>query len=219
MTILSGQTIRKLCTAPLYSHAPALSPFSERTEHVESGTTGGLSGAGYDVSVRESVKLPPGAFRLASTVEKFRVPDYVVIGIYDKSSLARRALTVKNTRAEPGWRGYLTLELSNDWPPWGVPFEEFARLVLNDMGYGEKVRLLERLREEKRAYDAEHTIEIAAGQPIAQIMLETTDEPVERPYEGRYQDQPSRPVPSLPLPPTTTPISVIPEWDGVLEIR
>jgi len=37
-----------------------------------------------------------------------------VVGIvHDKSSLARRGLAAQNTVLEPGWRGFLTLELTN----------------------------------------------------------------------------------------------------------
>jgi dCTP deaminase len=33
--------------------------------------------------------------------------------VHDKSSWARRGLAVQNTVIEPGWRGFLTLELTN----------------------------------------------------------------------------------------------------------
>ena len=37
-----------------------------------------------------------------------------VLGIvHDKSSWARQGLAVQNTVIEPGWRGWLTLELTN----------------------------------------------------------------------------------------------------------
>jgi dCTP deaminase len=37
-----------------------------------------------------------------------------VVGIvHDKSSLARRGLAVQNTILDPGWHGYMTLELTN----------------------------------------------------------------------------------------------------------
>lgn len=35
---------------------------------------------------------------------------------------------------------------------------------------------------------------IEAGTPIAQIILQLLDEPTENPYNGKYQDQPDRPV-------------------------
>jgi dCTP deaminase len=51
-------------------------------------------------------------FKLASTVEEFNIPDDVMGVVHDKSSWARKGLCVQNTVIEPGWRGFLTLELS-----------------------------------------------------------------------------------------------------------
>ena len=39
-------------------------------------------------------------------------------------------------------------------------------------------------------------IDIEAGSPIAQIILELLDEPTEQPYRGRYQDQAAGPQPA-----------------------
>lgn len=41
------------------------------------------------------------------------MPDDVVGIVHDKSTLARRGLALQNTVIEPGWRGFLTLEISN----------------------------------------------------------------------------------------------------------
>lgn len=57
--------------------------------------------------------LRPGSFHLVSAQEYFTLPVDIVGEVKDKSSLARRGLAVQNTVLEPGWRGYLTLELSN----------------------------------------------------------------------------------------------------------
>lgn len=37
---------------------------------------------------------------------------------------------------------------------------------------------------------------IRAGTPIAQIVFHRLEEPTEQPYNGKYQDQPNRPVPA-----------------------
>lgn len=103
--ILSAQTIRKL---------GIFTPFNERTKAL--GLTFGLGPAGYDVRVAEYVELPPGGFLLASTLEHFAMPDNVMGVVHDKSTLARMGLAIQNTVIEPGWRGYLTLELSNHNP-------------------------------------------------------------------------------------------------------
>ena len=89
-----------------------ISPFHERTTH-ENGMTFGLSPAGYDIRVAEKVWLMGGEFKLASTVERFTMPHDLIAQVCDKSSLARKGLAVQNTIIEPGWRGYLTLELTN----------------------------------------------------------------------------------------------------------
>jgi hypothetical protein len=46
-------------------------------------------------------------------MEKFEMPPRVVGRVCDKSSWARLGLSVFNTVIEPGWRGFLTLELKN----------------------------------------------------------------------------------------------------------
>jgi dCTP deaminase len=58
-------------------------------------------------------RLAPGEFVLASTAEMFCMPDDVLGVVHDKSSWARRGLAAQNTVIEPGWRGFLTLELTN----------------------------------------------------------------------------------------------------------
>jgi dCTP deaminase len=103
MTILSGQTIRRLAI---------VEPMRERYLD-ENGNSAGLSAAGYDITVDAQIDLAPGQFVLACTCERFVMPRNVVGVVHDKSSLARKGLAVQNTILEPGWRGYLTLELSN----------------------------------------------------------------------------------------------------------
>lgn len=89
-------------------------PFAERT--VLEGMSYGLSAAGYDVRIREEVTLGPGDFRLASTVEHLEMPRDLLGVVHDKSTWARRGLALQNTVIEPGWRGFLTLELTNHGP-------------------------------------------------------------------------------------------------------
>lgn len=90
----------------------------ERTR--EFGMTYGLGPAGYDVRIEfdadgqiDSVELPPGKFMTASTIECFNMPTDIIGFVYDKSTWARKGLSLFNTVIEPGWCGYLTLELSN----------------------------------------------------------------------------------------------------------
>lgn len=157
--ILSGQSIRQ---------RGIFSPFCERSK--QRGMSYGLSQAGYDVRIdlknvtstalhrNEAggtcdgwfVELEPGEFLLAATLEQFDMPPDVVGMVHDKSTWARQGLAVQNTVCEPGWRGYLTIELTNH---------------------------------------GRETLRIYQGDPIAQIVLHLTDQVVERPYEGKYQDQ------------------------------
>jgi len=88
-------------------------PFVERTIHPESGMTYGVGPAGYDVRVAEDFYLRPGDFRLASTVEHFEIPPDIMAFVTDKSTLARAGVSAFNTVIEPGWHGFLTLELKN----------------------------------------------------------------------------------------------------------
>jgi dCTP deaminase len=87
------------------------------------GVSYGLSEAGYDIRIKQDVILHPfKRFALASTIEKFHMP-YDLVGIvHDKSTWARRGLSVFNTVIEPGWKGYLTLELVyHGWKPLHIP--------------------------------------------------------------------------------------------------
>lgn len=110
--ILSAQSIRKLCT--VYDPMPMVMPYFERTKH--NGMSFGLSSAGYDVRIAEKITIKPGKFVLASTIERFWMPKRILAQVADKSTWARRGLAVQNTIIEPGWNGYLTLELTNHGP-------------------------------------------------------------------------------------------------------
>lgn len=107
MSVLSAQTIRRL---------GLVHPLVERTEIeiCERKFTFGLGPCGYDVRIDQNLFLAKHSFKLASTVEQFNMPNNVVGYVKDKSSWARRGLLVQNTVLEPNWKGYLTLELTND---------------------------------------------------------------------------------------------------------
>lgn len=59
--------------------------------------------------------LHPGEFVLASTLENIQIPDDIVGRLEGKSSLGRIGLLIHSTAGyvDPGWKGHLTLELSN----------------------------------------------------------------------------------------------------------
>ena len=110
----------------------ALSPIEDMatTKQTAHGVSHGLSEAGYDIRIKQDVRFLPsvqgmssivrdedgpafrkGRFVLASSMERFIMPDCLVGVVHNKSSWARRGLSVFNTVIEPGWCGWLTLEL------------------------------------------------------------------------------------------------------------
>lgn len=107
--IVNGKTL--LSAAPL-------TPMRQ-TKGREHGVSFGLSEAGYDVRIAQNVTLHPfKRFTLASTFDYFDMPFDLVGVVHDKSTWARRGLSVFNTVIEPAWRGWLTLELV--YHGWGV---------------------------------------------------------------------------------------------------
>jgi dCTP deaminase len=91
------------------------------------GVSHGLGEAGYDIRIKQAIdfRVPDTMparvtvdgkhvgqrFCIASAIEEFQMPDYLVGIVHDKSTWARRGLSVFNTVIEPGWSGFLTLEL------------------------------------------------------------------------------------------------------------
>jgi len=131
--VLSAQTIRRLNII-----TPCKLAWKDSR-----GCSAGLTSAGYDLTLggdREIIvyplhikylfremmfdcvpivlrrffkESPRSSFVLAAASEYFNVPCNVRGVVHDKSSLARKGMAVQNTVLEPGWRGYVTLELSN----------------------------------------------------------------------------------------------------------
>jgi len=134
----------------------------KRREH---GVSWGLSEAGYDIRIKQSVwfrrnggvvvddKYQNGNFTLASAIEEFHMPSDLVGIVHDKSTWARQGLSVFNTVIEPSWRGHLTLEL---------------------------------------VYHGREGLHIPAGAGIAQVIFHQTS--CNAYYDGKYQNQPDRPV-------------------------
>lgn len=101
----------------------------EKVQH--NGVSHGLSEIGYDIRIKQDVEFWPllprgrvrvsdhdayeeyhdGNFVLASAIEEFDMPPGLSGVVHDKSSWARQGLSVFNTVIEPGWKGFLTLEL------------------------------------------------------------------------------------------------------------
>ncbi len=142
------------------------------------GVSYGLTEAGYDIRIRQTVKflrnsargnyvwvdsadgsfmeIRKGRFALASSIEMFEMPDNLVGVVHDKSTWARRGLSVFNTVLEPGWCGGLTLEL---------------------------------------VYHGEEELIIPAGAGIAQVLFSRISTPTN--YTGKYSNQSTDPVPAI----------------------
>ena len=98
-------------------------------KHTAHGVSYGLSEGGYDIRIKQEVRFEmlengkrvvhiddhyhytSGRFALASSMEEFTMPPTLLGIVHDKSTWARKGLSVFNTVIEPGWNGFLTLEL------------------------------------------------------------------------------------------------------------
>jgi dCTP deaminase len=60
--------------------------------------------------------IPPNSFALGRSVEYFRIPENVMTICVGKSTYARCGIITNVTPLEPGWEGYVTLEISNTTP-------------------------------------------------------------------------------------------------------
>ena len=60
--------------------------------------------------------IPPNSFALGRSLEYFRIPHNVMTICLGKSTYARCGIITNVTPLEPGWEGYVTLEISNTTP-------------------------------------------------------------------------------------------------------
>lgn len=104
-----------------------IEPFSEAKQAC--GMSYGLSSCGYDIRLGklqspvkvcgaepkelQSLLIRPGEFVLAASFERITLPNDLCGLVKDKSTLARQGIALQNTVLEPGWEGYITLEISN----------------------------------------------------------------------------------------------------------
>lgn len=118
MPVINGKTLLR--------KAPIKDMLSEKVSGY--GVSHGLGEAGYDIRLKQDVRFKPGGiggdhvivgngdpewgrFAIASAMEEFQMPSDLVGIVHDKSTWARQGLSVFNTVIEPGWNGFLTLEL------------------------------------------------------------------------------------------------------------
>ena len=132
---LCDREIAALCDGP----DPLISPFASSKMGYPSY---GLSASGYDLRLAPRAKLlaggvvdprdpdatewgdveggaftiPPGGFLLGHAVERLHMPPNVMARVESKSTYARCGVITHVTVVEAGWRGYLTIEVSNTAP-------------------------------------------------------------------------------------------------------
>lgn len=121
-----------------------ITPFVEKQVR-ENVISYGLSSYGYDVRIADEYKIftnlnstivdpkkfdpnsfvdfkgeicivPPNSFALGRTVEHFIIPKKVMTICVGKSTYARCGIITNVTPLEPGWEGYVTMEISNTTP-------------------------------------------------------------------------------------------------------
>ena len=150
-------------------------PFKDMlsTKERAHGVSYGLTEAGYDIRIKQDVYFTgriyksdthglinsvyfPGSFTIASAIDEFQMPNDLVGVVHDKSTWARRGLSVFNTVIEPGWNGFLTLELV---------YHGHDELVI-PAGAGIAQILFSRI-ETHAAYDGKYQNQ--ADQPVAAI--------------------------------------------------
>lgn len=100
--ILSAQSIRR---------NNLIAPFVEKGSI--RGRSFGLSACSYDCRIAHPLVIPVSQGRLAVTMEFFALPLQICGSVLDKSTWARVFVSAFNTHLDPGWYGYLTVELVN----------------------------------------------------------------------------------------------------------
>ncbi len=170
MSLLADHEIQMLCRDGISSAGPLISPFTPKLNPGD-GYSYGLSSAGYDIRLGTAFKildqscqdskceeehwmevesevplvLHPGDLVLAVSHEKFALPRNISGECWGKSTYARKGLIVNVTPLEPGWRGYLTLELLNPtrspvrvFPGLGIAQIRFQRHQICDVSYADR---------------------------------------------------------------------------------
>jgi dCTP deaminase len=99
MTVLSDLTILEY----IQSGRLLIDPFSQQS----------LGPSGYDLRSASPLSISPGGHQLAHTLETVEVGSMVCGQLFLRSSFAREGLLGSFALVDPGFRGQLTLSLSN----------------------------------------------------------------------------------------------------------
>ncbi len=98
--ILSSDEIRKRLSA---GSGLVIRPYSDACQQP----------ASYDLRVEEAVSLPAGRCTLVHSLEWVEIPPDLAATLRCRSSFARRGVLLGGGFVDPGFRGQLTLSLSN----------------------------------------------------------------------------------------------------------
>jgi dCTP deaminase len=112
-----------------------IEPFFDSKQRIF-GTSYGLSEAGYDIRLStknvkfdnssepvrlgmshnnlNGIRVKSRGFVIASSIEKVKLPNNLIATLKDKSTNARCGVSIFNTVIEPGWGGYITIEITNN---------------------------------------------------------------------------------------------------------
>jgi len=108
---------------------------SEILEYIERGwlridpfSEGSLGAAGYDLRSGSPLSLLPGTYCLAHTTERIELSGRICGQLLLRSSFAREGLVGSFALVDPGFRGQLTLSLSN-FGPQAISIGEGERLA------------------------------------------------------------------------------------------
>lgn len=91
--------------------APIKNMIKTKEKHL--GFSWGLTECGYDIRIKQDIWLYLGKrFVLGSSIEEFQMPNNLMGRVLNKSTWARKGIDASmTTNIEPGWNGYLTIEL------------------------------------------------------------------------------------------------------------
>lgn len=178
MSQLSAQSIRRLCVNEPFMITPFVGD-----KIVKNGKSYGLSAASYDVRIAHDLTLGPNpAHFLASMLRRER--QYTAEAVLELWRSRLASYPPSSALAH-------TIEdfnMPNDVVGYVCDKSTYARVfvtafnTLFDPGFkGNATLELVNLGEE--------TVHISAGDPICQFTFHWLDEPTERPYRGKYQNQ------------------------------
>lgn len=88
----------------------------------------------HEVEWDDAFVMPPNGFVLASTVERVKFPSDLAGQVIDKSSLARLGLGLHAGFIDPGFQGYITLEITNHS---GHAFRLYPGMLIGQLALGE----------------------------------------------------------------------------------